>query len=81
VVVVAVIFAVVAFGFAIAMLVIANNQRDKPGVAAAGRLAALRYALVGVGLLAGLYWIGFVFVALSVWLLLLPVGYALARRG
>ncbi len=80
-VVVAVIFALAAFGFAIAMLVIANGQRDKPGVAAAGRLAALRYALVGVGLLAGLYWFGFAIVALGLWLLLLPVGYALARRG
>jgi hypothetical protein len=80
-VVVAIFFAVVAFGFAVAMLVIANRQRDKPGVAAAGRLAALRYALVGVGLLAGLYWFGFVIVALALWVLLLPVGYALARRG
>jgi hypothetical protein len=80
-VVVAIFFAVVAFGFAVAMLVIANRQRDKPGVAAAGRLAALRYALVGVGLLAGLYWFGFVIVALALWVLLLPVGYGLARRG
>jgi hypothetical protein len=79
-VVVTIIFTVVAFGFAVAMLVIANRQRDKPGVAAAGRLAALRYALVGAGLLAGLYWFGFVIVALALWLLLLPVGYRLARR-
>jgi hypothetical protein len=63
------------------VLVIANNQRDKPGVTAAGRLAALRYALVGVGLLAGLYWFGFVIIALALWILLLPVGYALARSG
>jgi hypothetical protein len=80
-VVVAIIFAAVAFGFAVAMLLIANKQREKPGVAAAGRLAALRYALVGVGLLAGVYWFGFVIVAIVLWLLLLPVGYALARRG
>ena len=79
--VVAIIFAMVAFGFAVAMLVIANNQRDKPGLVAAGRLAALRYALVGVGLLAGLYWFGFVIVALALWVVLLPVGYVLARRG
>ena len=63
------------------MLVIANRQRGKPGVAAAGRLAAFRYALVGVGLLAALYWIGFLFIGLAFWLLLLPVGYSLARRG
>jgi hypothetical protein len=81
VVVVAIIFAAVAFGFAVAMLVIANRQRDKPGVAAAGRLAAFRYALVGVGLLAGLYWIGFLVVAIALWLVLLPVGLSLARRG
>jgi hypothetical protein len=77
----AIVAAVVSFGFAVAMLVIANKQRDKPGVAAAGRLAALRYALVGVGVLAALHWIGFLFVGLVLWLLLLPVGYALARRG
>jgi hypothetical protein len=81
VVVAAIVLAIVSFGFAAAMLVIANNQRDKPGVAAAGRLAALRHALVGVGLLASLYWIGFLIVAVVVWVLLLPVGYALARRG
>jgi hypothetical protein len=81
VVVVAIIFAAVAFGFAVAMLVIASGQRDKPGVAAAGRLAAFRYALVGVGLLAGVYWIGFLIVAIALWFLLLPFGYALARRG
>lgn len=80
-VVAAVLAAIVSFGFAVAMLVIANRQRDKPGVAAAGRLAAFRYALVGVGLLASLYWLGFLIVAIALWLLLLPVGYALARRG
>lgn len=80
-VVAAVLAAIVSFGFAVAMLVIANRQRDKPGVAAAGRLAAFRYALVGVGLLASLYWLGFLIVAIALWLVLLPVGYALARRG
>jgi hypothetical protein len=77
----AIVLAIVSFGFAVAMLVIANRQRDNPGVAAAGRLAALRHALVGVGLLAGLYWIGFLIIAVFLWLVLLPVGYAMARRG
>ena len=45
------------------------------------RVERLRHALVGVGLLAGLYWIGFLIIAVFLWLVLLPVGYAMARRG
>jgi hypothetical protein len=75
-----IVFAVVAFGIAVATLVVSQRQREKPGVAAA-RLSALRYALVAVGLLASLYWIGFVIVAVALWVVLLPVGYVLARRG
>ena len=76
-----IVLAVVAFGVAIAMLVVANKQRDRSSVAVAARLGALRWALVGIGLLAGLYWIGFLIIAVVLWVLLLPVGYALARRG
>lgn len=76
-----IVLAVVAFGVAGAMLVVANRQRDRSSVATAARLGALRWALVGAGLLAGLYWIGFLIIAVALWLLLLPVGYALARRG
>jgi hypothetical protein len=80
-VVLAVIFAVAAFGYAVGLLIIANRQRDRPSVAAAGRLAAFRYALLGVGLLAGLYWFGFVIIGVVLWAVLLPLGYRLARRG
>jgi hypothetical protein len=80
VVVVATIGAIFCFGYATVLLVIASREHES-GLIVSGRLAALRYALVGVGFLAGLFWFGYLIVALAVWGLLLPLGYALARRG
>ena len=76
-----VVFAAVAFGISVATLVVSNRQSDKPGVAAAARLSALRYAVLGAGLFAGVYWFGFVIIGVVLWAVLLPIGYVLARRG
>lgn len=76
-----VVFGVIALGIAVVTLVVSQRQRGRPGVAAAARLSALRYAVLGVSLLAGVFWFGFVIIGIVLWTLLLPVGYALARRG